>query len=160
MTTIAYDVRKGVIAADSREVWVDGGYNLCEKLFRIKSGPHKGHIVGTSGASSPGIVFVDWYANPKKSEPPKIQFEDEYFTCLVLTPEGAFTVDDHCRLVRCIEPRGAIGSGAPFAIGAMDMGATPKQAVAIACRHSAYSGPPVVTMSLYRVAGAKGKRTA
>lgn len=145
MTVIAY--KGGIIAADGRETWEDGGIGLCEKLFRIPKGPHKGHIVGTQGASSPGMVFVDWYTDPK-SEKPKIQFEEEAFLCMVLRPDGVFIVDDHCRLIRCIEPVVAIGAGAPVALGAMAAGATAVQAVRIACKYNNLCGPPVKWMTL------------
>jgi len=145
MTVIAY--KDGIIAADGRETWADGGIGQCEKLFRIPKGPHKGHIVGTQGASSPGMVFVDWYTDPK-TEKPKIQFEEEFFMCVVLRSDGVFTVDDHCRLIKCIEPMVAIGAGAPVALGAMAAGATAVQAVRIACRYNSLCGPPVKWMVL------------
>lgn len=37
MTVIAY--KGGIIAADGRETWEDGGIGLCEKLFHIPKGP-------------------------------------------------------------------------------------------------------------------------
>lgn len=145
MTTIAY--KDGIIASDSRATWEDGFTESCQKLFRMRSGPHKSEIVATSGAASPGMVFVDWYENPKRQRP-KIQFEDESFICLVLNWDGLFAVDDHCRLQRISEPFYATASGGNFAMGAMAHGASAEEAVAIACRFSAFSAPPIQTMTL------------
>ncbi len=144
MTCIAW--KKGVVAADSRCTWEDGKYELSDKLFRVPKGVHKGHIVGTTGADSPGMVFFDWYCDPKKENKPVLKFEDEAFTCVIFTPDGVFTADDHCRLLPVHEPYGAMGSGADFAIGAMDKGASAIDAVRIACRHNAFCGPPIKSM--------------
>jgi ATP-dependent protease HslVU (ClpYQ) peptidase subunit len=147
MTTIAY--KDGIIAADSQATWEDGSgqIELCNKLFLIRSGSHAGEIVATSGSTSPGMVFIDWYENPKKQKP-RIQFEDDDFVCLVLNWAGLYVADTYCRLVKVKEPFYATASGAPFALGAMAAGASAKQAVQIACKYSAYSCPPVVTMKL------------
>ena len=145
MTTIAY--KDGIIAADSRATWGDGFAETCQKLFRMRGGPHKGEIVATAGACSPGMVFVDWYENPRKPRP-KIQFEEEAFICMVLNWAGLYSVDDHCRLIKVMEPFYATASGGNFAMGAMAAGASAEQAVEIACRFSAFSAPPVRTMQL------------
>lgn len=145
MTVVAY--KAGIIAADSRETWNDGAVCMCDKLFRIRTGPHKGHIVATTGSSSPGMVFVDWYSDPKQ-ERPKIQFEEEFFLCVVLTPHGLFSADDHCRLIEVHEKEAAFGAGAPWAASAMAYGASAVQAVKFACRYNAYCAPPVKWMRL------------
>lgn len=51
----------------------------------------------------------------------------------------------------------AIGSGAPYAIGAMAMGATPEQAVALASRFDPATGGEIEVIPL-KVANAKNKR--
>jgi hypothetical protein len=152
MTIIAY--RDGVIAADSR-VTVDteaGGTRMfrCEKLFRktIKEGRKKVQvIIATSGESAPGLIFVDWYGTDKP--PPAALIEgDADFSCLILRSDGLYEADKYCRPEKIMSKFYAIGSGTKVALGAMEMGATAKQAAEIACKYDPHCAPPVVTMRL------------
>ncbi len=143
MTCIAW--KDGIIAADSRATWQTGDFELCQKLYKVPRGPNKGHILGTQGATSSGMAFVEWYMNPKK-EKPAIQFEDEYFTIVVVRPEGVFTFDDHLVQLPCLHKFYAVGSGAPYAMGAMERGASAIQAVRVACKWNAFCGGPVKWM--------------
>lgn len=145
MTVIAWDHK--IVCADSRGTDSAGGIMVCDKLFRVSRGPHKGHVLATSGHDTAGMKFVEWWVDPKK-EQPKIQFEEELFTICVFTPDGAFYADDHCVLVPFQKGPYAIGSGADVAIGAMSMGASPAKAVRIACRWNAFCGLPIQTMRL------------
>jgi hypothetical protein len=144
VTTIA--VRDGIMAADTR-VTVDteaGGSRLfkCEKLYR-----KAGHIVGLSGESAPGLVFLDWYGSGK--EPPELLVHGEGdFTALVMTPKGLYEFDKWCRGEEVLGRFHAIGSGAKAALGAMHMGASARKAVAVACKIDPYSAPPIKSMKL------------
>ena len=74
----------------------------------------------------------------------------EDFSALVLSPEGR--VDYYCSKLMPVEfclPQ-AIGSGADFAIGAMLHGASPAEAVAIACMRDTRSGGKVNVLDCRR----------
>jgi len=56
--------------------------------------------------------------------------------------------DDSAGLYKVESTFTAVGSGAELALGAMEFGATSRQAVLIACRRDINSRPPVHTLSL------------
>lgn len=131
----------------------------CVKLSRVPSGPNKGHIVATAGSDATSDVFVRWYIG--KGEMPTadrdlIDMDSDSFLCLILTPDGLFWADKSCLLVRVSMPFYAIGCGAPLAMGAMEMGASAKQAVLVACKWDSNTHGPVSTMRL-EVKGKKHK---
>jgi hypothetical protein len=155
MTTIVY--RDGIMAADSRftiETEAGGSrMGKCEKLYRkfIKVGKHtEEHILGFAGESMPALLYLDWYGSGK--EPPQI-FADMVsdFSVLIFNKHGVFEADAYCRPERVLEKFWSIGSGAKAALGAMHMGATANQAVAIACKIDPYSGTPITWMRLKSV---------
>lgn len=152
MTTIAF--RGGVMAADSCvsiETEAGGARKFkCEKLFRKTIGKGRAKrqvIMGLSGESSPGLLYLDWYGSDK--DPPTQLIDGQAdFSALILTVDGLFEADAYCRPERIIEPFYAIGSGAKAALGAMHAGASARRAVEIACRIDPFSSPPIVTMRL------------
>lgn len=144
MTTIVY--RDGILAADSRATYTseEGGARAwgCDKLFR-----KAGAIIGTAGETGPGLVFVDWWGSGKPP-PPQFIEGDADFACLVLTKKGLFEYDKWCRGEKITHQFYAIGSGAKAAMGALYMGASAREAVAVACKIDPYTAPPVVWMKL------------
>lgn len=144
MTTIAY--RAGILAADTRST--DDGYHpgivRCEKLFRVD-----GDIIATAGDDAPGMVFVDWYPKRKTRKPPtKLIDGDADFCCLVLTKEGLLWYDKWCRPGKVMHDFYSIGSGASYAMGRMDGGASAYEAVETAMKYDCYTGGEIVTMTL------------
>lgn len=152
MTTIVY--RAGRMVADSRETIEHpdrGVYNQqCCKLF---SYDNDRYIIGLEGESSPGMVFLEWFASfqgmPTKGQVcRKLVDSDADFTALVLCKKGLFEFDKWCLPTRILSEFHAIGSGAKAALGALHLGATARQAVEIACKVDPYSGAPIVEMKL------------
>jgi hypothetical protein len=164
MTTIAY--RDGVLAADScftHESEAGGSRRAnCIKLYRkfvtLHNVPEKrveiqDVLVGLSGESGPGMVFLDAIFAPRALHDEDATRElfahgGADFSALVLTRNGLFEYDGWYRGERVIEPYWAIGSGTKVALGAMEMSATAEQAVTIACRWDAHTRGPVVTAEL------------
>jgi hypothetical protein len=149
MTCIAY--RDGIIAADSQETDGNNIKTPCQKLFRIAKGKNKGHILATQGASFSGMVFVDWYAGAREEMPSSdrdLIDSDDAFGILLLTPKGLFEVDKSCRPVPISTSFYAIGDGGPIAMGAMEMGASARRAVAAACKWNIHCSGPVAWMEL------------
>jgi len=145
MTVIAY--RNGVMAADSRITFTgeESGtaYGRCEKLFRVRDA-----IIGLQGESSPGLVFLDWYASGAVEAHEGLVHSDADFYALVMTSTGVYMFDKWCRGERVLDEFWAIGSGAKAALGAMHMGADAREACAIACRIDPYCALPIETMTL------------
>ena len=61
-----------------------------------------------------------------------------------------FDVADDLSVCRTQDGLYGVGSGADFALGALAAGATPEEAVEIACRFSIYSSGPLLTMEQYK----------
>lgn len=147
MTTIAH--REGILAADTRGTDADyhPGIYRCQKLFRVD-----GAIVATAGDDTTGMIFVDWYGSKKlgkRPKPPSRLVEGEAdFCCLVLTKEGLFWYDKWCRPNKVMDEFYAIGSGAPYAMGAMAHGASANEAVNYAMKWDPYTGGEVMSMTL------------
>lgn len=162
MTTIAY--RDGIMAADScvTHSSEEGGSRRanCIKLFRkfvtLQLPGHTGVeiqdvLVGVSGESGPGMVFVDSIFDARHDiDETRRLFTDGSadFTALVLTRNGLFEYDGWYRGEHVLEHFWAIGSGTKVALGAMEVGATAPEAVFAACRWDANTRGPVVTASL------------
>lgn len=158
MTTIA--VRDGTMAADSR--CADGHSHVTKfrKVYRLKSGA----IIGLAGYVDdvrPIKKLLDCVSAPDEM-PAKERFADlkEETAILILFPSGALWIAEifardygsmgewAAQVYPIREKHFAIGSGAGFALAAMDCGKTPEEAVRVACKRDLYSAPPVVSMSV------------
>lgn len=139
MTTIATDGK--TIAADSRTTGMWIGQH--EKIFGIGDS-----LFGVAGAMSRAMKVVDWLAAgcPAESRP---ETEDD-FAILQLSGKGIWIWDSTLRPVQMGTPYAAIGSGAPFALGAMLAGKSPRQAVEIAAKLDECTGPPIISVRLPR----------
>lgn len=137
MTTIVCN--RTSMAADKR---VTGGPMFkTTKIFRVR-----GSLLGIAGNVEQALRFIDWRRNsgaqPQFVEQPNIEV-------IELTSDGklfywgaemiGIPIEGSCY---------AIGSGASLALGAMEMGATPKQAIQIAAKWDATTGSDVQTLTL------------
>lgn len=160
MTTIIADLRpkKPIMLADNIMTGTSG-ITYCKKLFRVPEGPNAGHIISGAGAFSPQRLFIQWYMNKAPRDWADtlaaagidIDISEEDFECVILQPKGIFTVDRFFLPHRAEGRYYSTGSGATFAIGAMDHGATAIQALNIACGRDPYTskiGRPLQLMTL------------
>lgn len=110
-----------------------------DKLRRLPDG----RIFGTAGPVGDGIKFERWMAHG--GEFPKVS---DNFAALILNPDGTTDwIDEDGELVRIMTPC-ALGSGEYYAIGAMEAGATPFQAVAIAAKRDTGTGGKITELHL------------
>ena len=137
MTTIVCN-RQGM-AADKRA----SGLPLLRvtKLFRIN-----GSIIGVSGIYEQALRFVEWRRTPDA----KPAFADaSNFCALELTADGRILYWGAEMIAIPVEEEYyAIGSGCPYALGAMARGASLKEAVKIAGRWDEATGSEIQTMTL------------
>ena len=145
MTTIVY--RDGVLASDSQVTAGDARKFHCEKLYRVEVQGLPA-IVGLAGGAFDGLAFLDWLVGEQDAPPQRLIDGEADFTAVVLNKHGLFEYDKWCRPDKVLERFYAVGSGASAALGAMHMGATAREAVAVACKIDPYSGGPIVEMSL------------
>ena len=107
----------------------------------------KDRIVGYAGCMDSGIMFLGWCKRGMNSRS-KPRDLDENFTGLILDESGLYEYKSFLVPIRIDQDFWAIGSGAQAALGAMHMGASPEEAVKIACEIAPDCGGPVVVESL------------
>ena len=132
MTTIAY--KDGVMAADSQTDW------FYRETVDIKIQKKHGVMVGSCGNTGDGKKFRDWILN--KGDKPELK---DKFSALVVR-NGRVTQYDSCLVPMRSEKYTAIGSGAAFAIAAMDCGKNAIEAVRIAKRRDISTGGRIRTI--------------
>lgn len=128
------------MAADTRVTWDDETTSASIKIEQWQN-----EILGAAGDFAAGMRFLEWYKAGSKGRKPKVGKD---FRMLKLTKEGLFLIDHDLVWVKIDAPYYAIGSGAPFAIGAMEMGAAPAKAIEIAMKHDNATGGSITTLEL------------
>jgi 20S proteasome alpha/beta subunit len=137
MTTIICS--REAMFADKRST---GGHIMrVTKLFRVN-----GSVIGIAGNIEQALRFVEWRRTPEV----KPTFADNSnFAALELTPDGwMIWWGSEMVGIPVEEEYFAIGSGAGIALGAMAMGATPKEAIKVASWRDEATGSEVQSMSL------------
>lgn len=154
MTTIAYT--NGWISADS--CCTIGNYTSnSKKLYII---PDVG-VVGFAGAGNAMFKIADWWLSGCEGEAPLPDTSrDESCVGLLVTRKGVFVLFDGIHPMSIDDPWFAIGSGSDFAISAMSLGKTSKEAVEHAMQFDAGTGGRIDSLYCpnYFKIEAKGKK--
>lgn len=137
MTTIVCN-RQGM-AADKR---ISGQAMFkSTKIYRVN-----GSLIGFAGNVEQALRFVEWRRTPEQK--PQF-FDNNNFEALELTPNGELIWwGSEMVGVEIEDDFYAIGSGSHLALGAMAMGATPKEAIKVASRWDVATGSEIQVMSL------------
>lgn len=129
MTTVAY--RDGVLAADSRITAADMVVtDKATKVHRLRDGSLFGHAGSVEDAERLKRALVKGHDAPK----------DLDVIALLVHPDGTITLFEGNLWIKQTDPYYAIGSGAPYALGAMDAGADAPSAALIGSRRDTSSG--------------------
>jgi hypothetical protein len=147
MTTCLYDRRTKTIVADTQNTDASGYIYRTNKIERLKNGSY---FLGSGHCFTIGQCRI-WAENDfaETSRPDFGVFlsdTDEYgFCCLVISPDGkeVTLVDNEMQPSTVKDKYISVGSGASYAIGAMDAGADPIQAVKIACKRDGSTSEPI-----------------
>lgn len=136
MTTIAACYSKREIAADSMVSLESMSYSVTKLRRGVRS------IFGAAGEWDQCLKFLHALETD--------QLEDLETECqlLELRHDGIWVYESGIIPARLKNDYFAIGTGAAYAIGAMRMGATPSEAVAIACEFDPSSQGPIDKMTL------------
>lgn len=137
MTTIATDGR--TMASDGRAS--RRGTIVSEVIEKVRK-LDDGRILGVSGTLDDMEAAVRWFN--EGGDKPKI---DENTSLLLLTAAGASIYESNLLAQPCALPV-AIGSGMDLAIGAMEAGRSPTEAVEIAARRDTDTGGTITELSL------------
>lgn len=143
MTTIAY--RSGIMAADSR-AYAAGSLPIGSKckIERFDDGT----LIGVSSRDvGGGEAIRRWYNDGMPADPPYKMPED--FTILVAKRNGEIYMGVNMLMLSgpLMGEYFAIGSGAEYALAAMAMGKTAKQAVKLACQLDIWSAKPIYCLT-------------
>ena len=138
MTTIVTDGK--TMAGDTQLSDEGGPLSHGRKVYKSR-----GTCIGIAGTYADCIRFVNWWKRGMKGN-----FKDiGDVSALLLSPEGKiFYFDGEAQSYLVTDKFMAIGSGAAAAMGAMHMGATPKQAVKVASKVDQYTGGKITTRSI------------
>lgn len=94
-------------------------------------------IIGFSGLASQFSEFIAWCLSDELKKPPKLK----KIELLALTKEGKiYHGEGPTHWMHVDQPFFAIGSGSHFAMGALQHGASPLEAVKAASKHCAQTG--------------------
>lgn len=157
MTTVAF--RAGIMACDSCFSLGNSIDTLSTKIARLKSGA----LLGQAGANDARPIFQMLQSAKTVSQLPSLEalmaLRFEFLGLLILPAGRIFKLqtsaklpqdneDDDLGLWEIERDFTAIGTGTDFAVGAMEAGASARQAVRIACRNDLSSRLPVHTLFL------------
>src|SRR5688572_624444 len=106
------------MAADTRVSWTEGDlvYNTSTtiKICRIGN-----ELIGTAGDVPGGVAFLEWYRAGSTGRRPKLTKD---FSAIRIGPDGIWTIDGRDPIwIKIDAVFFAIGSGARYAQGAMEM---------------------------------------
>jgi hypothetical protein len=123
-------------------------WKIKTKLFKFQANeayPYADYIVGFAGTADELMEAVDYLSNPGGYKKPPVLKNTQG---LVLTSKGdiyLFSKLDKWLLLDT--PYAVLGSGSMYALGAMEAGATPKEAVKVATKRDPYTGMGVKGMT-------------
>lgn len=130
MTTIAY--KQGVIACDNQMTYQGVRYRAPYKLQKRER-----FVYVVTGEIAPGLTAVDCIDRGEPDDRP----EAEYSIFQMCRRTGRLWEWEHVgERLPILEKFHAVGSGSHLALGAMAAGATPGEAIRIACAWDVHSG--------------------
>ena len=136
MTTIAWD---GTWLAADRAAWSGGQKYRVRKVERIKAPDGRLFLVACCGDGTFAPHLLAWM---KGGQHPGQYPDSGNFTVAIVVDERrrVWRMNHQLRYSRVLERLHACGAGQDYAIGALEAGASAKQAVAIAMKRSDYAG--------------------
>jgi hypothetical protein len=137
MSVVAWDGE--TLAADRQGTSCDLK-SIITKIFRAP----RGDVVAFIGDYEEGLRLVEWYNNGQKKAdwplPLPPTEEGALTNLIILNAEGIFVTANYPILQKLEDPYYAWGCGRDLALGAMAMGATAAQGVAVASKFNVFCG--------------------
>lgn len=144
MTTAVYDRRTKTLAADTQNTTPDGAIIRVGKIEQLDNGCWflgSGHCYTIS-------LCRQWAASDFKDTPDWSVFldnqDDMGFACIVISKDGkkVWYLDDEMTVNEVMDEVVAVGSGAAYALGALDAGAPITKAMEIAAARDPNTSAP------------------
>lgn len=135
MSTVIADVKNKRLISD-RQMSIHS--TPVTKVFKVEGYDGKPVLIGGVGNLSTILRFVDWY-KAEDPEFPEPDIEGSYM--LVMESKGHLVYyAENLMPITITEKLFAIGSGGDYAMGALDAGASPEQALKIASNRDGGTG--------------------
>lgn len=142
MTCIAWDGK--TLAADKMACSVGYG-NTVTKVYRLKSGG----IAGFAGDGDGAMALLAWLESSRDAAAYPPGQKDNDTSALVIAPGGAVLSYGKTPFPQRIEcQRYAMGHGRDFALAAMHLGKSAREAVEVACALDVFCGNGIDTLEL------------
>lgn len=141
MTTIVY--HRGILAADS--MVTAGGRRFG---FKTKIAKRKSLLAAACGSSPICRKFIDWFRAGMKGNAPSMKFDDDISaSAVIFTGDFRFVTFDIEGVNEIDAEFFVSGSGSRFALGALEAGLHPADAVRVATKHDLYTGGDILTLN-------------
>jgi ATP-dependent protease HslVU (ClpYQ) peptidase subunit len=140
MTTIACDGQS--MAADGQST--QNAVAVTKESVKVFRQPD-GSIVGMAGHAMYKSAMLKFLASGEK---PSVEIGPDDISALVLHLDGAIALYVGAEYQGDVSAPFSIGSGGEIALGAMLAGASPRQAVEIACQRDIYTGGTITEIAL------------
>lgn len=129
MTCVAWDGK--TLAADKRATCS----GMASTTTKIRRSARDGALLGWTGNQDAGELLAEWYeAGADKTKWPEFQKDKEdWCRLIVVNGDGAWYYETKPVAVRVEDPFMAWGSGRDFALAALHLGKTAREAVEVAC---------------------------
>ncbi|MHB1371985.1 MAG: hypothetical protein ACYCW7_17560 [Pseudomonadaceae bacterium] len=140
MTTIAWD---GDTLAADRCSWSGGARRTVRKAFKITMKDGETYLCAFFGSGEFAHAVMEWMTGTLSTPPDCSSFGvDPETACAVVIDKKKriWLLGARLRYMRMREKKFAVGAGHEFAWGALEAGASAKQAVMIAAKRSDYAG--------------------
>jgi len=146
-----------IIVANKHEMIADGQMTSCldfktsmntKKIYKIRFFG-KQIVFGCAGAKSFPKIFIEELKKANNIQEALNEAQDRIkYWQVVIYHEGSISVSTSDDVERALQEYVCLGTGANYAQGALDAGATPLEAVKIACRRNLYCGGKIQRVKL------------
>jgi ATP-dependent protease HslVU (ClpYQ) peptidase subunit len=137
------------IAVDNRSIAADGLSAFGREIFRTdkqKLIVKYGRIYAMAGEVAARAAIIEWHNNG--ADPATVPLPGMDWNLLVVDLDGIRLYGNNTPYPTEIKPPFALGSGDAYAIGAMEAGATPREAVEIAAKRNTHTGGQIVSLDI------------
>ena len=141
-----------IVCSDGKTIAADGLTTFGDEWAMrpsVKIKVVNGCIYAYAGILAMRDVITEWYsARVDYGNPPKSPEKDAWTLLVIDQTETHYHVDSNTPWPIVVDVPYAMGSGDRYALGALHAGATPREAVEIACKLSISCGPPIQELNI------------
>lgn len=148
MTTIAWDGK--TLAGDTQATSGCVRRRVETKVHRIQSADGNVYLLGCSGMDQDMHVVLDWLRKGMRDED-RPKFDPDSFSAILVPPPHhriVWRLESRCIPLPIKDPFHALGNGREFAMAAMYLGKSAREAILVAHRFDVDTGNEVVELAV------------